>query len=414
LTVVESARRLKRVAVDLAHLAPNGEQGGARVAALGLLHTLARIAPEVDFTLLTNSASHAELGFLEADNVHRSQARLEPRAGSTFVRVKGAVRAGMSRTLTAGQAAALRRVYWEAWSGRQSRHAAHAARPDLVFSPFTTASLAGKDVPLVAVVHDLQHAAYPQFFTPEQIATRRRQIDEIVSRAARIVCVSDTVRESLLSTVQVAPGRVAVIHHTLFEELPAASLEAATQLLDDLHLKPGDFYLYPANFWPHKNHLALLEAIAAYRRHPLVCTGWPSEHMSTLVERAHTLGVDDLVRFPGYVSSRDVAVLLRTCRALVYPSLFEGFGLPLLEAMALGAPIVCSQAASLPEIAADAALYFDPARTMEIVVALQRLDADPALRQHLVARGEARLRAFGAPEQVALRYLTVFEQAVDG
>jgi glycosyltransferase involved in cell wall biosynthesis len=327
-------------------------------------------------------------------------------------RAKGALRAGLSRTLTGGHAAALRRLYWDTWSGRQSRQVARAARPDLLFSPFTTASLANNDVPVVAVVHDLQHAAYPNFFTPEQIAIRQRQLEDVVRCAARIVCVSETVRESLVSSMRVAAEQVTVSHHTLFEDPPSSSVEEATTLLHELDLEAGDFYLYPANFWPHKNHAALLGAIASYRRHPLVCTGWPSEHLAKLVERTRALGVDGLVRFPGYVSGRDLAILLRTCRALVYPSLFEGFGLPLLEAMAVGAPIVCSRAASLPEVAADAALYFDPAQPMEIVSALERLDADQAVRGRLMARGRERLGAFGTPEQVAQRYLAVFDEAV--
>jgi glycosyltransferase involved in cell wall biosynthesis len=412
LNVVESARRLGRVAVDLADLAPNGGQGGARVAALGLLRRMVSVAPEVDFTLLTSSGSHAELEFLEGDNVQRSLAREETSAGSKVGRVKGAVRDGLSRTLSGGHTAALRRLYWETWSGRQSKGAVKAARPDLLFSPFTSTSLASADVPLVAVVHDLQHAAYPRFFTPEQIAVRQRQIEDVAERAARIVCVSGTVRDSLVASVGVEAERVTVIHHTLFEQPPAPSVEEGTTLLGDLGLEAGDFYLYPANFWPHKNHAALLEAVAAYRRHPLVCTGWPSEHLAKVTELAGRLGIEDLVRFPGYVSGRDLVVLLRSCRALVYPSLFEGFGLPLLEAMALGAPIVCSRAASLPEVAADAALYFDPVRPMEIVNAFERLDDDPTLRERLVACGEDRLRAFGTPEEVARRYLSVFEEAV--
>jgi glycosyltransferase involved in cell wall biosynthesis len=410
--VVERARQLRRVAVDLTDLTPDGAQGGARVAALGLLERMACVAPEVDFTLLTNSASHAGLEFLDSDNVHRRIARKNQHAASMLGRAKGAVRTGLSRTLAGGHAAALRRLYWDTWSGRQSRQVARAARPDVLFSPFTTASLADNDVPLVAVVHDLQHAAYPNFFTPEQIAIRQRQLEDIAGRAARIVCVSETVRESLVSSIRVAPEQVTVIHHTLFEAPPASSAEEATALLRDLHLEAGDFYLYPANFWPHKNHAALLEAIASYRRHPLVCTGWPSEDLAKLVDRARALGIEGLVRFSGYVSGRDLAVLRRTCRALVYPSLFEGFGLPLLEAMASGAPIVCSRAASLPEVAADAALYFDPAQPMEIVDALERLDADQTLRESLIARGRDRLNAFGTPEQVAQCYLAVFEAAV--
>jgi glycosyltransferase involved in cell wall biosynthesis len=410
--VVVHQPRLRRVAVDLTDLAPSGEQGGSRVAALGLLEQLARQAPRVDFTLLTNGASGPELGYLETSNVHRVLVRRERPAASVLGRAKRALRRGLGRTLSGSAAAGLGRLYWAAWSGRRSRTLVRAARPDLLFSPFTTASLADPDVPLVAVVHDLQHVDYPHFFTPEQVAIRRRQLEDVARRAARIVCVSETVRAALLAAVPLAPDRVTVVHHTLFGDPPAASAEDATALLHDLGLEPGGFWLYPANFWPHKNHAALLEAIAAYRRRPLVCTGWPSARLARLVELTRALGIGDLVRFPGYVSGRDLAILLRGCRALVFPSLCEGFGLPLLEAMALGAPIVCSHAASLPEIAADAALYFDPARPMEIVHALERLDTDPALRARLVARGRDRLRAFGTPEQVARRYLAVFEEAV--
>ena len=148
---------------------------------------------------------------------------------------------------------------------------------------------------------------------------------------------------------------------------------------------------------PHKNLLALIGALArlpAEGRPLLVLPGYPTAHEQELRERARSLGIGDDVRFPAWVSAAELEGLWETARVFVFPSLYEGFGLPVLEAMARGVPVACSNASSLPEVAGDAALLFDPHSEPAIAQALERLLEDDALRARLRALGTARAGQF--------------------
>ena len=152
---------------------------------------------------------------------------------------------------------------------------------------------------------------------------------------------------------------------------------------------------------PHKNLLALIGALAlipAEGRPLLVLPGYPTEHEAALRERALTAGVEQDVRFLDWLSGEEFEGLWQLAKAFVYPSLYEGFGLPVLEAMARGVPVACSNASSLPEVAGDAALLFDPHDERAIATALERLlsesDRDRAEVERMRARGFERAREF--------------------
>ena len=165
---------------------------------------------------------------------------------------------------------------------------------------------------------------------------------------------------------------------------------------------------------PHKNLRGLLDALApdpAERRPVLVLPGYPTPHEAELREHAAALGVSDDVRFLGWTSEADVEGLFALCGAFVFPSFYEGFGLPVLEAMARGVPVACSDRASLPEVAGDAALLFDPADPAAIAAALERLLGDPAQADRLRAAGRARAAAF-TWERTAQLTLASYERAL--
>jgi hypothetical protein len=126
------------------------------------------------------------------------------------------------------------------------------------------------------------------------------------------------------------------------------------------------------------------------------------------------MNLQDRVIAPGFVHEEELAVLMQSCRALVFPSLFEGFGMPVLEAMSFDKPVLCSSVTSLPEVAGDAALFFDPRRPADIVHAVERIESEPLLREELIRRGRHRLLAFTTPAQMAGAYLDLFQQVVGG
>jgi hypothetical protein len=176
--------------------------------------------------------------------------------------------------------------------------------------------------------------------------------------------------------------------------------------------------LYPANFWRHKNHEMLLAAFGMHRaRHPesamkLVLTGAPSARRDDLMDAARRMGLADWVSFPGHLPEAEFAGLLAGATAMIFPSLYEGFGMPVLEAMAAGVPVLASNLTSVPEIAGGAALLFDPRRPSEIADAIARIEGEPALRAELIAKGRERVRNFPGPGRMSAGYLAVFEEAL--
>jgi glycosyltransferase involved in cell wall biosynthesis len=370
-------RRRRRVAVDLTPLRPGGENGGARLVALSLVEHFGPLAPDTDFVLLTSPSTHDELAGLELEqaNVRRVQAGLEERAIESL-----------------------------------------AGRVDLVFCPFTAPLFFEPRAGLVCTVYDLQFAAHPEFFDDAERRARARQIRAAVALADRLVCISRFVRSTVLESTGAAPAQVAAVPLGLLRPLPDVGPRETTELLARLGLVPDQFLLYPANFWPHKNHARLFEALRLVRaRRPgprLVCSGVPGALLDERRQEAARAGVEDLVTFPGYLSEVELAALLRTCRALVYPSLYEGFGLPVLEAMACGRPVACSNAGALPEVAGSAALLFDPRLPAAMAEAIERLDADPRLRAELADRGRRRAETAGDGRSLACAYLALFEQVL--
>ena len=276
-------------------------------------------------------------------------------------------------------------------SGRSShRTLVRQLDADVVFCPFTTARFFDPRVPMVTILYDLQYLAYPEFFSREERAHRDREFRDVCRFATRVVCISDYVRKSVLQQGKVDPSRVTTIHISLFHRLADDHAVNDPDLLPRLGLRAGRYLLYPVNFWPHKNHEMLLTAFGIYRaRHPvsdlkLVCTGGLGARREQLQQAVERMDMAGQVAVIGFAPDQEFVALLRSCRALVFPSLFEGFGMPPLEAMALGKPALCSNRTSLPEVVGDAALLFDPRKPAEIVEAIEQVESNPELVAELI------------------------------
>jgi glycosyltransferase involved in cell wall biosynthesis len=399
---------------------PGGENGGAKIMTLELIRVLARTTPDCEFVLLTLARNDDELAVLDAPNVRRLRVdtpgpMLAP-SHNLRVRVRNIVRALIPPRLLERLSAG----YQKQWNHIPLKNnPLRRLGADLLFCPFTAPNFYDPTVPIVSIIHDLQHRYYPQYFDPADLQQRDRGFQETCRAARYIVCISRYVRKTILENANIAPERIETIPIMLPHRLskpPVAEMEA---VLRSLGLQSEKFLLYPANFWPHKNHEVLLDAFRAYLvAHSdadlkLALTGAPGPRHDLILEtcRGDTL-LSSRVVFPGYLAERQFSVLLHACRAIVFPSLFEGFGMPLLEGMAAGKPLLVSDRTSLPEIAGDAALYFDPTRPSEIADAIRRVERDPDLRCHLAERAAKRLRAFGGPEEMAARYLQVFRSAL--
>jgi glycosyltransferase involved in cell wall biosynthesis len=292
-------------------------------------------------------------------------------------------------------------------------------RLDLWFCPLMYMLPVDVAIPVVATIPDLQHEHFREFFPPVELARRALGYQYTCQRAAVIIGISEFVARDLVARYGLDPHRTVAIPLALDPSF-AVTPSARAQLIDEVRLKYGldhNFIYYPANGWRHKNHEALVRALRIVRRKGrdlrVVLTGCEfdvAERMGSLFENREEA---DAVRHLGYVSRRDTIGLYAAATLMVFPSLFEGFGLPLLEAMQCETPVICLPVGSVPEVGGDAVLYADPPDETGIAEAVLRLLDDDGLRRQLVAAGRARVRQFSYRE-TARRTLAIFEAVLAG
>ena len=405
-----------RIAVDLTPLLPEGDNGGAKVFVMALLRHLASTLPDHEFVLLTQAASHGELAALDARNVRREMVMGRAASGrrSALASVWEGFTAYAPDAMSIAASRAVHGLYRRG-QRRGARTALDAIAADVLFCPFTAPTFHREGTPTICTVYDLQHRAHPSFFTATERAFREAMLRDAAGHADLLVAISAFARDEWLATGLVSPERMRVVSLRLASRLAAAAEQP--QALAAYGLQPGRYLLYPANGWPHKNHAALLAAFAAARvagldpAMRLVLPGAQDAVRERLAGEVHALHLDEQVVTPGFVSDDALATLLRHARAMVFPSLYEGFGLPVLEAMEAGVPVACSGTTALREVAGDAALLFDPERPEDIARALVAVAGDDALREALVHRGRARAAAYADTARMVREYAEILKQA---
>jgi glycosyltransferase involved in cell wall biosynthesis len=256
---------------------------------------------------------------------------------------------------------------------------------DVVHYPATVPVPRVRGAPRVVSLLDVQHHELPQMFSPLERRLRAWAYDGAARAADLVLTISEHARRGIVEHVGVAPERVWSI--PLGIDLARFS-PAGPGPAERLGL-PERYVLYPANMWPHKNHARLLDAFAALGDPDLwlVLTG-------QTYGRERLLDGRERVRHLGHLPQAEVAGLYRGAAALVFPSLFEGFGLPPLEAMACAVPVAASTGGSIGEVCGDAALLFDPLETEAITEAIGRVTRDEPLRTRLRAAGPPRAARF--------------------
>ncbi len=268
--------------------------------------------------------------------------------------------------------------------------------PDVVH--FTIQSGFRTDVPNIYHPHDLQHRHLPQFFSELERLRRDAAYREMCAQSSLVAVVSTWVKEDVSTAFGVPREKIAVVPLApATATVPDLAPDEAGRVARRLEL-PDRFVFYPAQTWPHKNHVSLLEALALLRRDgltvPFVSSGLQTPHFAQIEARARELGLSDQVRFLGFVSPEELQVLYRRSTAVVIPSLFEAASFPVWEAFRVGAPVACSDVTSLPAQAGDAALLFDPRDASAIAGAVRKLWCDAELRTELIRRGRASVARF--------------------
>jgi glycosyltransferase involved in cell wall biosynthesis len=406
------ANPTKHLVIDLIPLLPGGANGGAKLVVLSLLKGLQK-------HLATESDSHWRITLLTAP---WNEGELIPYTGS-------AITYKTLHHLTQGRLSPIHRLksLLKKIPYKISQFPIFPAlldqlQADLLFCPFSNPSLARISIPCVSILHDLQHWHYPNFFSPQERHHRDQYLRRMIQYSQVIVCVSHFTEQSLQEYCRhfnLVPKATTVIYHYFPESLPSNPSDPDfnySNFTDPDH----PYLLYPANYWPHKNHRTLLHAYARYlqnhhRETPhlpyfnLVLTGTLETEEQSIKALAQHLNIQDQVHFLGYLDSLAFKKVWLHCAGLIFPSLYEGFGLPIVEAMAYNKPILCSQIPCLEEVTGGACLYFNPTQAQSIAEALRTFTGNIEGRETLTCQSQTRFQDFQNLNPLQ-DYLAIFDQ----
>lgn len=367
-----------RVGVNLLYLRP-GEVGGSEVYVRALVRELAE---RVDLVLLCNGAAAETFDLPGHDVVAVTHQRY--RMG--------------------------RRLFNENWTLRRF---VDGRSLDLLFSPanFAAPALPSR-LPQVATVHDLQHHWLRNHFTRSKRFQRTMMFHATFLRCRRLIAISDFTRDDVIRRYRVEPDRITTVLEGVDLEF-VRDEDRADALRRELTL-PDRYFFYPAKAFPHKNHIRLVESFrmllerAGDQGAHLVFSGERTTDFEPIQRRIDDWGLGRRVCHLGYLQYRDVLQVMAMAEAVVFPSTFEGFGLPVLEAMQCGVPVLASRCTAIPEVCGDAGILIDPEDTNAWAAAMERILRDRALRRRLQAAGADNLARFSW-SKCADETLRVFE-----
>lgn len=289
-------------------------------------------------------------------------------------------------------------------------------RPDLLHVQYT-APLACA-TPVVVTVHDVSFLEAPQFFPPARVSQLRLTVRRTVVRAARILTPSEFSKQAIERAYGVDPGLITVTPNAPSARFRPIAREVAQGRIRARFGVSGPFILMVGDLQPRKNQVGLIGAFEALVRecpqlpHELVFTGQDSWYASTVRRAAQRSAVASRIRFTGFVSDDDLPYLYSACDVFAFPSFYEGFGIPILEAMACGRAVACSNTTATAEVADGAAILFSPSSTGEMMRALRDLLVDGELRQRMERLGMARAAAFSW-RMAAERTLSVYHEVAE-
>jgi len=291
-------------------------------------------------------------------------------------------------------------------------------RPNLLHVQYTAPL--GCSVPVVATVHDVSYLEHPEYFTRDRAWQLRLTVGRTVRRAAKILTGTEVARNSILKVYpDLDEDKVVVVPLAAAPEFRPISRDGAVATVRERYAIGGPFILSVGDIQPRKNHIGLIRAFArmvkAYPQlaHNLVMVGKPTWFSDKVQEAVRESGAAERIQFLGFVSDADLLQLYNACDCFAFPSFYEGFGFPALEAMACGRAVVCSDASALPEVVDGAAILFDPYAIDEIVRALADVLLDGELRGRMERLGIQRAAHFSW-QKTAQMTLDAFHQVLEG
>lgn len=269
----------------------------------------------------------------------------------------------------------------------------------------------------ILTVHDLSFLVYPEHAVPTLARYLRRVVPPSVARASLVVADSESTRHDLIRHLGAPPDKVAVVWGGVDPSFRPITDQVTLARVRQRYQAEPPFVLSVGTLEPRKNYGRLLEAFAALRRElsqpiRLLIAGGKGWLYDDIFRQQRSLGLDEAVAFLGFVPEDDLPALISLAQVFVYPSLYEGFGLPVLEAMACGAPVIAANTSALPEVAQGAALLVDPSDVAALAGAMRRVLEDEGLRQELSERGQERAATF-TWERAAAQMLTLYQKVLE-
>jgi len=354
-----------RVALDLTAVPEN--VAGAGVYMLNLARALSRHDGPADFVLFAPEHALTRLG-IESPRVRQIPVRLPGRAA---------------------------RLVWE-----QTRlpRLLSDYEADILHSPHYTAPLMARQASVVTFP-DMTFLLYPELHTPVKRVVFPFFMRQSAERASRLIAMSESTRRDMIRLLGVAPSKVTTIHLAASDDFLPRSPAEIGETCRRYSVSPHQYLLYVGVFEPRKNIPNLITAFneiaAGYSDITLALAGKPGWMYEEIYARVRDLGLEGRVRFLGYVPDADLPALYSGARTFVYPSVYEGFGLPILEAMRCGTPVITSESSSMSEVAGSAAVLINPNDPAELRNAMVRVIDDPSFARRLRESGLARAAMFG-------------------
>ncbi|MBP9691048.1 glycosyltransferase family 4 protein [Candidatus Woesebacteria bacterium] len=251
------------------------------------------------------------------------------------------------------------------------------------------------NVPLVLTIHDLSFFYYPQEFLKKDLYKLKNWTEYSIKKAARIIAVSKTTKKDVMKWYAPKEDTVQVIYNGFRKRTRTAD---SSEVLEKYGLSTHKYLLYVGTLQPRKNIQTLIAAFDVFQKNhaefKLVLVGKKGWMFDQIFEEVQKRNLEDKVVFTGYAPDEELVALYEEAFTFVLPSLYEGFGIPILEAMSHGCPVISSHASSLPEIGADACLYFDPIDAVDLVEKLELLIGEKSMATTLVKAGRERVKEF--------------------
>jgi glycosyltransferase involved in cell wall biosynthesis len=279
--------------------------------------------------------------------------------------------------------------------GRQLRR----DKPDLLHVQYTSPLFSSR-VPIVVSVHDISYLSHPQYFTRFRSTQFRYTVKRTVARAARVLTASEFSRKCIVDAYGVDESKVVAMPYAASTRFRPVAREVARPFVREHFGITGPYVMTVGDLQPRKNHLGLIHAFEDAMRaqpqlqHQLLLVGKETWHSPVIHQAVAASPMRDRIRFTGFVTDDELIQLYGACDLFVFPSFYEGFGLPILEAMACGRAVACSNSSAIPEVADSAALLFSPESKTEMARAMLDLLLNPELRARMERLGLARAAHF--------------------